>query len=57
MSIKEKYPPDEFADIERKIEREFVETLQLRCYRERQYSEYRLFRYFKGYSVAELILC
>lgn len=37
VSIKDKYPPDEFADIERKIEREFVETLQLRCYRERQY--------------------
>jgi len=36
-SIKDKYSPDEFADIERKIEREFIETLQLRCYRERQY--------------------
>jgi len=37
VHIKEKYSPDEFADIERKIEREFIETLQLRCYRERQY--------------------
>lgn len=39
VSVKDKYPPEEFADIERKIEREFIETLQLRCYRERQYSK------------------
>lgn len=35
--IRKKHSVDEFHTIEAKIEREYIETLQVRCYRERQY--------------------
>ena len=38
--IRSKYSREEFNSVEAKIEREYVETLQVRCYREKQYSKF-----------------
>jgi len=35
--IRSKYTDEEFNSVSTKVEREYIETLQVRCYREKQY--------------------